>query len=162
GDYRYDPRSKQHTITLNNDLNPYSFLITYIHEVAHLATFRKYGRSVDPHGEEWKENFKKGMEPVLSTEIFPEKVLAALHRHLLNPKAASCSDPILYEVLRQYDAKAPNETTLRQITNGDRFDFQGQTYRKLEKRRTRALCQRLSDNRKYLISEVATVLKISD
>ena len=38
GDYRYDRRNGAHSITVNMDLNEYSFLITYIHEVAHLLT----------------------------------------------------------------------------------------------------------------------------
>ena len=49
-------RSKSHPrITLNNDLNPYLFLTTYIHEVAHLHVFLRFGHKVDPHGEECKQ-----------------------------------------------------------------------------------------------------------
>ena len=34
------------------------------HEVAHLATFARYGRAVSPHGEEWKKMMRSiGLEP---------------------------------------------------------------------------------------------------
>ena len=148
-------------ITINNDLNPYSFLITYIHEVAHLATFRDHGRSVAPHGREWKQNFVKGLKPVMKPTIFPSAVLDALDKHLTNPKATSCSDPVLYEVLRSFDERKEGETTLRHVAPGEQFVFQNQTYQKVEKRRTRALCVLVENNRKYLIPEIATVLKIS-
>lgn len=39
GDYRFLSVQKKHVITVNHDLNPFQFLITYIHEVAHLVTF---------------------------------------------------------------------------------------------------------------------------
>ena len=39
GDFRAN-RDGLHQITVNGDLNPYSFLITTIHEFAHLVTFQ--------------------------------------------------------------------------------------------------------------------------
>src|SRR5437762_6027153 len=60
-------------ITLNHDLNPYLFLVTYIHEVAHLHVFLKHRNRVDPHGEEWKNMFKQLMEPLLQNNVFPEE-----------------------------------------------------------------------------------------
>ncbi len=161
GDYRYDPRSKKHTITINNDLNSYSFLITYIHEVAHLVTFKEHGRAVAPHGNEWKTNFKRGLDPVMTAEVFPPDVLKALQRHLQRPKAASCSDPALYGVLRAYDPRSNGEVILREISDGEHFIFHDQEYLKLHVRRTRALCKQVKTGRRYLISQIATVLKIS-
>src|SRR6478736_8245717 len=64
GDFTYRT-GQTPRITLNHDLNPYLFLVTYIHEVAHLYVHLKYGNKVDPHGEEWKNAFKHLMEPVL-------------------------------------------------------------------------------------------------
>ena len=78
-------RDLKYTITVNEDLNQYSFLITYLHEIAHLVTglefdppvwrtgetaYQVYGRRrVAPHGEEWKKNFKKLIEPLLLNDI---------------------------------------------------------------------------------------------
>ena len=55
-------------ITINNDLNPYRFLFTLIHEFAHLITFEEFKR-VKPHGQEWKRNFKLLMLPFLNPDV---------------------------------------------------------------------------------------------
>ena len=41
GDFRVLPNS-QTQITVNANLNPYAFLITYVHEVAHAEVNRQY------------------------------------------------------------------------------------------------------------------------
>lgn len=158
GDYRFDRHSGKHTITVNNDLNPFSFLVTYIHEVAHLVTFKEHGRKVSPHGNEWKENFIKVMKPILNEDIFPSNVFLALQNYFRNPKASSCSDPVLYNVLRQFD-EPTGTIPLSQIPIGEMFTFNDKTYLKLEKKRTRSVCQEVNSKRKYLISEIAPVTK---
>ena len=40
GDYRF--YKGQHHISINNDLNPYSFLITLTHEIAHMLVKEDY------------------------------------------------------------------------------------------------------------------------
>lgn len=156
GDYRYSHKTKLHTITINNDLNPYSFLLTYLHEVAHLVTFDEYGRRASPHGKEWKQNFVKIAQPVLSDEVFPPPIISVLTNYFKNPKAASCSDPALYNVLKQFDE--PNDKVLlKKVEVGTVFDFNGRQFRKLEKKRTRSVCLELKTNRRYLISELAEI-----
>jgi hypothetical protein len=39
GRFQVPTGQKIQTITINHDLNPYQFLITYIHEVAHYRAF---------------------------------------------------------------------------------------------------------------------------
>lgn len=160
GDYRYSPNLKKHTITINNDLNPYSFLVTYLHEVAHLVTFNEHGRKAAPHGVEWKSTFKRVAKPVLNDKVFPPQVLLALINYFKNPKAASCSDPVLYNILRQFD-EPTDLIPLSKIIVGNRFDFQGKEYLKLEKKRSRSVCQEVVSKRKYLISEIARVMPLS-
>src|SRR6478672_9215366 len=55
GDYRHATGYNNHRISINGNLNQYSFLITLIHELAHLVTFEKYGNRVYAHGNEWKQ-----------------------------------------------------------------------------------------------------------
>ncbi|MBE7693721.1 SprT-like domain-containing protein, partial [Tenacibaculum finnmarkense] len=86
GDYRKSLSGK-HEITVNTSLNKYRFLITLIHEIAHLVAFEKYGRSIKPHGEQWKLTFQRLMVPFIRPEVFPNQLLPLLARHFRNPKA---------------------------------------------------------------------------
>lgn len=160
GDYRYEPYSDRHTITINNDLNPFSFLVTYLHEVAHLIAFKKYGNRVAPHGKEWKQCFVEVAQPMLSEEVFDPRVLAALNRYFANPKASSCSDPVLYNILKKFDGKEVLQ--LQDIPIGGVFSFNKRAFKKLEKKRTRSICLELESNRKYAIAEIAEIAILSE
>lgn len=161
GDYRFDPKTKTHTVTVNHDLNPHAFLLTYIHEVAHLVTYEVHGRNVRPHGQEWKMQFKKLMLPMLREEIYPMEILGPLARHMKNPKATSSADPVLFAALRGNDAKA-SDVYLKDIEPGEKFLFRRKVYRKMEKRRTRSLCELTESSKKYLISESAPVQRFKN
>ena len=161
GDYRFNPKTNKHTITVNNDLNPYAFLVTYLHEVGHLIAFKKYGRQIQPHGKEWKQAFKEVSEPMLSEHVFHKSVLAVLQKYFKNPKASSCSDPALYQVLKQFDEPS-GKVLLRDVSIGKSFIFNKKAFIKLEKKRTRSVCQEITSNRKYLISEIAEVVMGDD
>src|SRR5699024_9831990 len=69
GDYRN--LNGQHLITVNANLNTYRFLITLIHEIAHLLAFEHFGNRIKPHGKEWKQTFQRLMLPFLKPDIFP-------------------------------------------------------------------------------------------
>ncbi|GAB4238511.1 MAG: SprT-like domain-containing protein [Ekhidna sp.] len=156
GDYRFNPLTGKQIITINNDLNPYAFLVTYLHEVAHLLAFNKYGRKIQSHGKEWKQLFKEVSAPMLSANVFPPSVLKALTSYFKNPKASSCSDPVLYQILKQFD-DTEGTLFLKDLDIGECFMFNRKTYVKLEKKRTRSVCQEVRTGRKYLISEMAEV-----
>lgn len=157
GDYRFDRRNGSHSISVNHDLNHYSFLITYIHEVAHLLTRERFGRKTQPHGKEWKSIFKELMEPVMTDLIFPDVILKPLKKHLKNPKASSYADADLVHVLRQYDEQERDLVPLSTLDEGETFEFNNCIYKKLHLRRTRVLCQHSESSRKYLISKMALV-----
>ncbi len=93
GDYRPPQDGSSHAISINHDLNPYAFLITFTHEVAHLVCFTKHQYSVEPHGEEWKTEFKYLLAGLIHRNIFPEDIHAALLRFLKTrpPPAAATS-----------------------------------------------------------------------
>ena len=61
GHYKYIPQTKQHIISINRGLSKPLFLITYLHELAHLDVTLNYGRRVRPHGTEWKNTFSQWM-----------------------------------------------------------------------------------------------------
>jgi hypothetical protein len=157
GDYRYNKKTGNHEITVNGNLNSYAFLITYLHEVAHLIQFHKHGHNRSPHGWIWKKIFKELMTPVLTPTVFPPDILGQLQIHMENPKASSQGDPELSKRLRNYDQYDRIELLLEDFTEGDSFILNGRAYTKLKKRRTRSLCVDERTGRKYLISEMAQV-----
>tara|TARA_R110002074_G_scaffold146085_1_gene295433 strand:- start:271 stop:972 length:702 start_codon:yes stop_codon:yes gene_type:complete len=159
GDYRYDPRDQSHTVTVNSDLNPYQFLITYIHEVAHRVVHKPRSRQL-PHGAQWKSKFQELILPMLNPSIFPDDILRVLAKHMKNPKASTAADPKLVKVLAQYDSNTMQLPTLESVIIGEEFYLRKRKFRKLEVKRTRALCLDLTNNRRYLISQIAEISPI--
>ena len=100
GDYRRNLNGK-HEITVNGSLNKYRFLITLVHEIAHLVAFEKYGRLIKPHGDEWKNTFQRLMISFIRPEIFPHSVLPLVANHFRNPTASSDTDATLSLALKQ-------------------------------------------------------------
>ena len=134
GDYRKMPNG-QHQITVNSNLNSFRFLITLIHEIAHLIAFKKYGRAIKPHGIEWKRTFQQLMLPYLRPEIFPKKILPFLAIHFKNPKASSDTDVNLSLALKQYDAPN-NKNYIFEIPLGRRFRlYNGKIFKRGSKTR---------------------------
>lgn len=162
GDYRFNQKTGNHEITVNGNLNNYAFLITFLHEAAHLVQHMKYGSNKPPHGIAWKKIFQELMAPVLNEGIFPSDVLKLLEIHMKNPKASSQSDPQLSKILRQYDRHIPGgDLYLEELSEGATFSLDGRVYTKIKKRRTRSLCKESKTGRKFLISEIAQVKKIT-
>ncbi len=144
-------------ITVNHDLHPYLFLITYVHEVAHVAVHRQFGNRVAGHGKQWKTAFQQILEPVLTEVIFPDELLLAIRKHMVDPRATTFSDPRLMRVFRQYDSRAKTLTLLSDIPEGAVFGLRGRWFRKGETKRTRVLCHEIKSKRKYLVPVDATV-----
>ncbi len=157
GDYRFDPDHQLHAISVNNNLNQYAFLITYLHEVAHLLTYHQLGKKAVPHGKEWKENFRLLLLPVMNDLVFPEDILVPLRRYMIDPKASSHSDQNLASALSTYNSDAPG-TLLSQVDIGSRFIFRERVFEKEQVKRTRVLCKEVISGRKYSISKIARVL----
>jgi SprT protein len=156
GDYRYSPQEKSHTITINYDLNKFSFLVTYIHEVAHLYTAISYGHRVKPHGNEWKDKFKELLHPLVQQRVFPENIESALSGYLVNPKASSCTDMELLKALGTYDNQQ-HFKYLSEVKIFETFSFNKKVFKKESVNRTRAICKDMTSGRKYYISEGALV-----
>jgi hypothetical protein len=160
GDFRVDHATKRHTITVNGDLNRYMFLITLMHEVAHLNTWIQYRDKVRPHGDEWKNEFKKTLGPFVTIGVFPPDIQAAVIKYLANPAAATCSDPGLMRVLAKYDRKRPGEALLEEIPERTHFVYNGtRTFVKGKKVRTRYECRCTQTNHIYLFHPLSKVSK---
>jgi hypothetical protein len=161
GDYRPPINGGNHLITINYDLNKYAFLITLIHEIAHLSNFNKHKNSVKPHGEEWKLHYKLLMNQFLIPDIFPPDIILALRKYMSNPAASSCSDINLLRVLKQYD-NHKNTILLEDITTGSTFSYNDNRYFiKGEQVRKRFKCKEISSNRLYLFNPLTEVTIIT-
>jgi hypothetical protein len=158
GDYRPPHGGKGHRISVNFDLNPYAFLVTTVHEFAHLHTWNEHKQKAKPHGTEWKQNFKKMMQPFFDQNVFPPDVKQAITNYLNNPAASSCSDLNLYRSLRQYDAPKESMLTVEKLPANAVFKIKdGRVFRKGEQLRKRFKCVEVSTKRVYLFSPVAEV-----
>ena len=156
GDYRRGHTGK-HEITVNASLNKYRFLITLIHEIAHLVAFEKFGRNIKPHGEEWKFTFQRLMVPFIRPEIFPGQLLPLLARHFKNPTASSDTDTTLSLALKQYD-KENDKNYVFEIPYGSVFRIKnGKIFKKLAVRTKRFECIEISSGRTYLFNPNAEV-----
>lgn len=161
GDYSYRPLVG-HKITVNGDLNPYAFLVTYIHEVAHLITFNKYGNKPNPHGKEWKRAFKEIFQPLLNKKKLPEAVEKPLIAYLLNPGATTYSCKPLMSALRAYDVMTDEQlVSLLSLPIGNTFQLNGRVFIKGELRRTRFLCTDRTNGKRYVVSSNALVKQIT-
>lgn len=157
GDYHRDA-SGYHRITVNASLNKYRFLITLVHEIAHLAAFEAYGRNIKPHGEEWKHTFQQLMVPFIRPEIFPNQLLPLLARHFKNPKASSDTDATLSLALKQFDERDPSKTYMFEVPYGALFRIHnGKLFRKGAQRLKRFECLEVNTGRTFLFAPNAEV-----
>lgn len=155
GDFRQ--KGNSYKITVNQGLSKYRFVLTFIHELAHLKTHIEYGRQAKPHGVEWKQNFRSLYKALDLKTFYSEdlKVLNAIEKEMINPKACGGVNYSLEEAL----ISEPNDGTigLKHVSANACFIFRKERYRKINIRRTRALCLRVSNGKKYTISLAARV-----
>jgi hypothetical protein len=156
GDYRQLPNGK-HQITVNSNLNPYRFLITLLHEIAHFEAYKNHGRFIKPHGKEWKQTFQHLMLPFLRPEVFPADLLPILAKHFKNPKASSDTDTQLALALKQFNE--PNgKTYVFELPLGQSFKlYNGKVFKRGEKRRKRFECVEVKTGKLYLFNPNAEV-----
>lgn len=160
GDYRPPIDRPNHLITINHNLNKYSFLITLVHEIAHLTCYNKHADSVSPHGQEWKSEYKKLMSHFLNKEIFPDDVLYGLMTHLQAPGASSCSDSRLLRILKRHDDPEKNGKLvfLEKLPYGTKFLYNGnRLFEKGVRVRTRYRCTEAASGEIYLFHALAEV-----
>lgn len=157
GDYRHPFKNNGHKISVNNNLNSYAFLVTTVHEFAHLLTWNEYKNKVKPHGSEWKNNFKKMMNPFFELQIFPSDVHHAIVGYLNNPAASSCTDLSLARTLKKYDSNLAT-TRLEELPLQSIFVLKdGRKFKKGERVRKRYKCVCLNNGNTYLFNPLAEV-----
>ena len=163
GDYRHATLYKTHRISVNGNLNPYSFLITLIHELAHLVTFIQYGNRVQSHGKEWKALYAQLLTDFMGKQLFPPDVEQALQRSMHDLPASSCADENLMRVLKNYDPRQQGIVMVEQLQEGQLFDIgEGMIFRKGKKLRKRYQCVEVKTGKLYLFSPIYEVKELQN
>jgi len=158
GDYRHQTGNDNHRISVNGNLNPFAFLITLLHEIAHLLTFEQYGNRISAHGKEWKNMYANLLKQFLEHKIFPADIENELMKSLSNPAASSCADDGLIRVLRKYDKKNNGYKLVEEIPFNELFRLNdGRIFKMGEKQRKRFKCVELKTGKIYLFSPVYEV-----
>lgn len=158
GDYRHRSGRHSHRISVNGNLNQYAFLITLLHELAHLLTFEKWANKVSAHGKEWKAVFGQLLAQFIEHDIFPDDIKKALLQSLHNPAASSCADETLLRTLKAYDEKNGALHFVESLPEGALFKtHDGRIFKKGERLRKRFRCLEVATKRMYLFSPVYEV-----
>jgi SprT protein len=157
GDYRHRTNLDNHRISVNGNLNTWSFLITLLHELAHLLAFEHFGNDILAHGKEWKKVYGGLLDQFLQKNIFPPDIQAELLRSLQNPAASSCAEEDLLRVLRKYDKQSHHRLVEELALNALFRTSDGRVFKKGEKLRKRFKCAEVKTGRVYLFSPVYEV-----
>ena len=163
GDYRHAAMGANHKITVNGNLNKYEFLITLLHELAHLLCFEQYRNRVEAHGKEWKVIYGQLLTQFIQLQIFPDDIRKSLQKTLLNPAATANGETALLLVLRKYNpAQKEGVITLAHLADGALFkEIKGRIFRKIKLRRKRIECIELATGNIYLFSALTEVEKVA-
>jgi len=157
GDFRPAQRGLPHRITVNNNLNRYEFLITLVHEMAHLLCWEKFGRRVNPHGMEWKNIFRNLIFTICDPGIFPEEIQQALALYFDPGTSNRRGSEEIARALRKYDPHSDLKS-IEDIPDGEAFIYKQTGFRKMHKVRKRYKCICLNSSRLYLFSPLTLVL----
>lgn len=160
GDHRPPrPAHPCHRISINEDLNPYAFLTTLLHEIAHVDVWAKHvgrRRRPRPHGPEWKSEFATILAPVVVARWLPDDVASALGAYMRNPAAMSCSDRGLVLALARYDSAAATRHRVEDLPLGSLFRVaNGRVFCRGRRVRTRYLCVESTTGAEYRVHALA-------
>lgn len=162
GNYRNKVFDKNHRISVNGNLNKYSFLITLLHEFAHLLSHEKYGHKIQAHGKQWKEEYGKILSEFIPKKIFPPEIEKLLAQSLKNPAATTCAEPHLIRALKKYDEKKEDHFFIEELPAGSLFKVRnGAIFKKGERIRKRFKCVEVATKKVYLFSPVYEVMQIT-
>ena len=166
GDYRHPFMGSNHKITVNGNLNKYEFLITLLHELAHLLCFEQYRNRVEAHGKEWKQIYGNLLAAFMDLNLFPNDITKSLKKTLLNPAATANGETALLLVLRQYNkVNKTGSVVLATLPDGTVFTAEKEgVFKKIKLRRKRIECLEVKTGHIYLFSALTEVqiVKLTD
>jgi SprT protein len=162
GDYRHAHLGSNHRISVNGNLNQYEFLITLLHELAHLLTYEAYKNKVEAHGKEWKCCYGSLLNDFIQLNIFPSDVVNELKKSMQSPAATANGEIALLTILRKYNQHhKEGYQLLSSIPEGALFiTDNGKIFKKGKLRRKRYACVELKTGLPYTVSAISEVKQL--
>lgn len=159
GDYMPSVNGKQQRITVNGNLDNFSFLITLLHELAHLKAYENFGQKIKAHGSEWKLEFIKIIDDALNNNLFPLDIAKTINLQYVIKKDLSFESRI---IINDSINKYLNITIPKRLedfpVNSLVSLINGMQVKVIEIKRTRYLCKCLNNNKMYYIQKKIEVL----
>jgi predicted SprT family Zn-dependent metalloprotease len=162
GDYRSPAITGSHIITLNEDLNIYSFLFTFLHEYAHMLVWKKFKNSRQPHGKKWRLVFRNLLYYSVDKNFFPDDVKEAIKYNIIErPEFSGNYKTKIDQALDKYN-KDKDLIRVLNLTEGSIFRLKnGREFRLIEKIRTRYKCTDLNNHKTYLVCGRAEAIVVN-
>lgn len=149
GSFLISKIEKSPIITINNNLNKYQFLLTFLHEWAH---FLCYEQKIKGHGVVWKQTFGNLINEYIQKEAFPKDLIPALLHFSKHIKYTEYTDIELCKALSKYDddkIKLQNCEFLSNIPENSVFLHNGILMEKLHRLRKYIVCKNMNNNKLY-------------
>ncbi|MDD3691118.1 MAG: hypothetical protein PHO77_03435 [Bacteroidales bacterium] len=163
GTYQRPTLQQTHRITINHELNPYLFLITLLHEFAHMYAW-VYKKSLQ-HNDIWKKYFAELLLQFIDKEVFPEDVKTALMKHIPRISSSDFLDIVLTRTLLAYNKPCEKDQDLVFLTDlpqDTHFVYNRSLFIKQQKLRKYYLCKEVKTNRMFKYHPLAKVKPMVD
>ncbi len=162
GDYRPPVKDPYHAISVNRDLNPFEFLLTLTHEIAHLMVWERYRGRVRPHGKAWKAQYAALLNELTGRGLFPEELEQLVRAQIVAPKASSKASTQLVRAMHALNGDG-HTVLLEDLPENSRFKLaDGRRFVKQQRLRKWYRCLSLDNRRLYRISPVAAVIPVEN
>jgi SprT protein len=103
GSFKSMRKGARPIIHINSDLGQFTFLLVFLHELAHLQVMKQYGRKAQPHGNEWKNSYRNLVQPFINEQVFPAELAKELNRYFIKTPATFHRDTRLINVLASFE-----------------------------------------------------------
>lgn len=163
GDYFPPVNNNRQRITINGDLDKYSFLITLLHELAHLYVQENLKQRHKPHGEEWKTTFSKLLILAINNNLFPKKVADLISNLYIKKRKFTHTSRIKILNAIYQELKLAPPLRLENIPiHGQALLPNGMKIIKINQIRTRCLCREITTNKLYYVNKLIEVTNITE
>ena len=147
-------KCQEHCISVNSDLDKYSFLWVLLHEIAHYQIYIIYNKKVRPHGAEWQNAFAYNLTLFNEKHCFPMETEQLVKEYCSRLPLRKVLENRIIHMFKEITGTVPHstQTTLESLPVGSCFQLRNRIFRKLEERRTRCKCLDINNNHFYLVS----------